>query len=153
MTYPFEVNLQNRKACYHFLKTLSLEQLNKIPPGFSNNIFWNIAHTVATQQGLVYGLSSLPTMVDGDFIAKYRKGTRPEADATEKDVEELKSLVFLTVEATEKDFNNGRFTEFKRYELSSIKSVLNSVEDAIHFNNFHEGLHLGYIMALNKAIK
>jgi len=32
----------------------SLEQLNKIPEGFNNNLIWNIAHCVVTQQLLCY---------------------------------------------------------------------------------------------------
>jgi len=43
------------------IEDFSLEELNKIPEGFNNNIIWNIAHVIATQQALVYGLSGLPT--------------------------------------------------------------------------------------------
>jgi hypothetical protein len=35
----------------------TLEQLNKIPEGYNNNLIWNIAHVVVVQQMLVYKLS------------------------------------------------------------------------------------------------
>ena len=56
-------NLQNaritRKNLLKYLNTLSIEELNIIPEGFNNNIFWNIAHVAVTQQILVYKLSGL----------------------------------------------------------------------------------------------
>ncbi len=36
--------------------------------------------------------------------------------------------------------------------MTSAGIRLESVEDAIAFNNFHEGIHLGYVMALKKAL-
>ncbi|MGB5463369.1 MAG: DinB family protein, partial [Aureibaculum sp.] len=30
--------------------------------------------------------------------------------------------------------------------------TLNNIQDAIEFNNFHEGIHLGYILALKKLV-
>ncbi len=37
-------------------------------------------------------------------------------------------------------------------KISNPVLVLKSIEDAIQFNNFHEGIHLGYILALKKAL-
>ncbi|WP_370628048.1 DinB family protein [Cellulophaga sp. HaHa_2_1] len=48
----FNITLQNRKILYKFLKDTPREQLLKIPEGFRNNIWWNIAHVVVTQQVL-----------------------------------------------------------------------------------------------------
>ena len=49
------------------------------------------------------------------------------------------------------DYNNSIFQNFSEYP-TSYNFTLNSVEDAIQFNNVHEGLHFGYIMAIKKAI-
>ena len=153
MKFELEVTLQNRKALYHFLKTLSLDELNKIPSGYNNNIIWNIGHTIATQQSLVYGLSGLPTLVSTDFIMKYKKGTSPEQDVTSEEVDAMKAIIFSTVEKTLEDYEKGKFKTYKEYNLSSIQLTLRSIKEAVNFNNFHEGLHLGYIMALLKLIK
>ena len=75
------------------LETISLEDLNKIPEGYNNNIFWNIAHLVATQQILVYKFSNVPVLVSDEIIDKYRKGTKPEADASQAEVDEIKELL------------------------------------------------------------
>jgi len=78
MQQAFDITRTNRKVLAEMLKNYSLEQLNRIPEGFSNNIIWNIAHTIVVQQLLVYKLSGLPTMVSNEMISKYQKGTKPE---------------------------------------------------------------------------
>ena len=143
--------LQHRKTLYHYLKETPLNTLNTIPAEFRNNIIWNIGHTVVTQQMLVYGLSGLTGMVSDEMIDRYRRGTVPEGDATQEEVEAIKKLLFATVEKTTADYQLGVFQEFNAY-TTQTKVILNDVEDAILFNNFHEGLHLGTIMALQKVI-
>ena len=64
----------------------------------------------------------------------------------------MKTLLFDLPEQTINDYENGRFTDFNSY-MTSPKVELNTIEDAIAFNVFHEGLHLGSIMALARAVK
>ena len=68
MSSVFEVQKTIREILLKILESHSLEQLNKIPQGFNNNIIWNIGHCVSSQQVLVYKLSGLPTMVSEEFI-------------------------------------------------------------------------------------
>lgn len=42
-----------------YFDNYSLEQLNKIPAGFNNNLIWNIGHIIVAQQSLIYQLSNL----------------------------------------------------------------------------------------------
>ncbi len=151
MTWAFDITLKNRKILKSFLENFTLSQLNKIPKGFGNNIIWNIAHTIATQQLLVYNLSGLPTIISEEMIESYRKGTKPERDLTQAEVDEVKGLLFSTIEKTKEDYNKGVFKTYNEYTVST-KSILTNVEEAIAFNNFHEGIHLGYILALKKSL-
>ena len=128
-----------------------MEQLNTIPKGFNNNLIWNLGHVIATQQLLTYGLSGLAPVVEADLIAAFRKGTRPEGVVSQSDYDRFKELCFSMIDKTSADYSAGIFTEFKTY-VSSYNVTLNSVEDAIMFNNVHEGLHLGTMMALKKLI-
>ena len=151
MEKSLEILLQHRKVLYHYLKETSPEVLNAIPNGFRNNIFWNIAHSVVTQQLLVYGLSDAPPLVSESLISRYRKGTAPNGAVPQTEIEEVKGLLFSTVEKTAEDYQLGAFRRFRQY-TTLTRVVLNGVDDAILFNNFHEGLHLGYIMALRKVL-
>ncbi len=151
MDYSFDITLKNRKLLKSFIENLSLKELNKIPEGFNNNIIWNIAHTIVTQQLLVYKLSGLPMIVSDELVDSYRKGTKPEKDLSQAEVDFVKGLLFSTIEKTEEDYKNKVFQTYNQYTVTT-KSTLSNVEEAIEFNNFHEGIHLGYILALRKSL-
>ena len=151
MDWTFDVLLKNRTILKSFIESFSLEELNKIPQGFNNNIIWNIAHLIASQQVLIYKLSGLPTLISDDMIEMFRKGSKPQRDLTQKEVDEIKGLLFSTVEKTKEDYKIGVFKSYQSY-TTSTNSTLTNVEDALSFNNFHEGIHLGYILALKKSL-
>jgi len=136
MTWDLDITLKNRIILNSFLKHFTLQELNKIPQGFSNNIIWNIAHTIIIQQILVYKLSGLPTLVSEALIEMYKKDTKPERDVSQEEVEEIKNFLFTTIEKTIEDYNNGLFKTFNSYTVST-KSTLTNVEEAAGFNNFH----------------
>ncbi len=151
MNRSFDITLKNRAILHRFLVDFSLSQLNTVPDGYRNSIYWNIIHVVVTQQLLVYKLSDVPMLIGSDLVDAFRKGTKTERDATQHEVEHLKKLLFSTIEQTQKDYDAGRFTSYNPYTVST-KSTLTNVEDAIEFNNFHEGIHLGYILAMKNSI-
>ena len=152
MEQLFIITRQNRKILYNYLTDTPSELLHKIPKGFNNNIWWNIAHVVVTQQKLVYGLSGLPLNISKELVEKYQKGTFPKEKPSEPEVGEIKKFLLELPEQTIKEYNQGVFKNFKSY-MTTPKVELNSVEDAVAFNVFHEGLHLGSILALARAVK
>ena len=125
--------------------------MNKIPKGFNNNIIWNIAHVIVTQQILIYEYSDLTPLIPKAMINDYRKGTKPERMVAKKDIEMIKSFLFSTIESTNEDYKQQKFKSYKPL-LVSTKSRLTNIDEAIAFNNFHEGIHLGYILALKNVI-
>lgn len=151
MNSVFDVQKTIREILLKTLDNHSLEQLNKIPTGFSNNIIWNVAHCVAAQQTLVYKLSGLPTMVSEDFILKYRKGTKPEGDVSQAEVDEIKALLTATLEKTQNDFESGLFVDYNEY-TTSMGFTLKNIQGALDFNNYHEGIHTGIIMSIRKFV-
>jgi hypothetical protein len=151
MNQTLLVNATSRTMVSKILASHSLEQLNKIPASFSNNMIWNIAHIIVTQQLLVYKLSGLPMMVSDEMIEKYKKGTKPEQEVTQAEVDEIKSLLFSTIEKTKEDYENGVFKNFQEYPTST-GFVLANLEGAMNFNNFHEGLHIGVLMSIRKLV-
>ena len=153
MQLTFDVFKKTRGFFSDYLENYSLETLNKIPEGFNNNIIWNIAHSMVTEQLLVYKLSGLAPHISEALINAYKKGTRPEKEVTQDDVDTIKKLLFSTIEHTETDYNNNRFKTYNAYTLSTTGNTLRNVSEAIEFALFHEGLHYGYIMAIERALK
>lgn len=151
MNKQFEVLKKSRELVLKKIEGLSIEQLHKIPEGFKNNIAWNVAHLVVTQQLLHYKLSGLNCLASDELIDSYKKGTTPTETFSEEDFEEVKELLMGLPDTLKEDFEAGIFKEYNTYETST-GFVLDSIETAITFNNLHEGIHLGTIMALTKLV-
>ncbi len=90
-------------------------------------------------------------LVSDEMVADYKKGTKAERDLSQKEVDAIKDLLFSTIEKTKEDYGNTLFQGYNEY-TTSTKSTLSKVEEAIEFNNFHEGIHFGYILALRKSL-
>jgi len=151
MQHTFEITNTSRKILFQFLEKYTVEQLNKIPEGFSNNLIWNIGHIVVVQQMLVYKLSGLPMMISDEMVNAYKKGSKPEHSVSQTEVDEIKSLLLKTINQTKEDFDNKIFKDYQEYPTST-GFVLKNVEGAMAFNYFHEGLHIGIIMSLRKFL-
>jgi hypothetical protein len=151
MQNSFEINRTSRKILSSYFENYTLEQLNKIPEGFSNNLIWNLGHIVVTQQLLVYKLSGLAMMISDEMVELYRKGTKPERDATQEESDLIKNLLTKTIDQTEIDFDKRIFVNYQEYPTST-GYILKSAKGAIEFNNFHEGLHIGIMMSIRKFI-
>ena len=141
----------SRNMVTKVIEGYTLEQLNKVPAGFNNNIIWNIGHIIVTQQLLVYKLSGLPMIVTDEMVEKYRKGTKTEHFASQEEVDEIMALLTQTITQTEADIEKNLFTSFTEYPTSA-GYILTSSQDAMAFNNFHEGIHLGVILGLRKLV-
>jgi len=129
----------------------SIEQLNTIPQGFNNNLIWNFGHVIATQQLLVYGLAGRPLNIDADVVERFRKGTKPEGAVLQSEYDLFKHLSAELVDQCETDLANDFFEGYKEY-TTSYGVTLKSVEEAIAFNNSHEALHLGSMLAIEKFL-
>ena len=152
MEKVFDITIKNRKILYKFLKETPKAELLKIPAGFRNSIWWNIAHVVVTQQLLVYKMSNLPMRISTELVDKFKKGTVPDGTATQDELDEIEGFLFATAEWIQQDYEKGIFESFNEY-TTTPGVVLTNVEDALAFNLFHEGLHLGAILSLKKALQ
>lgn len=148
----FSLTLQSRKNLYHILTTTSKEDLLRIPKGFRNNIWWNIAHVVATQQILVYKFSGLKMRIPDEMVGKFMKGSFPDGTATDEEIKVIGDFLISTIEWTKQDFEEGLFKEYQPYKTSA-GFQLNDVEDAVNFNLLHEGLHTATIMTQLRLLK
>jgi hypothetical protein len=151
MQQTFGITAKSREILLQYLENYTPEQLNKVPAGFNNNLIWNLVHIVVVQQMLVYNLSGLPMMVSQELIDKYKRGTKPETDVTAEEIEAIKKLLFDTVAKTERDYANGLFKNYQSFTTMTGFQIM-TIEDAINFNNYHEGVHTGAMMAIRKFI-
>jgi hypothetical protein len=153
MDFTFEILKNTRIIFKEILEKYSLEDLNKIPKGFNNNIIWNIGHIVVTEQLLAYKLSGLEIGISDTLINNYRKDSKPLDDVTQDEVNEIKDLLSSTIKKTQINYNKGVFKNYNAYTVSTTGNTLTNIDEALQFILTHEGIHYGYILALIRAIK
>ena len=141
----------SRQIYLGYFDSYDLEQLNRIPAGFNNNLIWNIGHIIVAQQSLVYRLSKLPMNIPTELFDAYKPGTRPTKAISQPEADELKRLLISLVDQTESDLADGLFQTFAERQTTT-GFLLTTLEDSLHFNNYHEGLHLGYMLGMRRFI-
>jgi hypothetical protein len=149
--YSFEMLFQSRQLIYKAVADLPAEQMLAIPAGFDNNIAWNLGHLIVVQQSLHYRLSGLPMYVSMDLVNMYKGGTSPADWQTTPNIPELLELLTTLPHKLAEDVTAGKFQQFHPYTTSTGVNMQN-MNDALTFNQFHEGLHLGFILALKNVV-
>ncbi len=152
MDKHFEDLAAIRTKFIEYLHQYDLRHLTTIPAGFRNHVFWNCAHALVTQQLMTYYLSGNEMLVDNDWVLRFKKGSVGDQNVTEQDVRLLIKLLQTSQVKLKKDYFAENLSYFRPYE-TSFGIHLETIEDAIRFNNLHESLHLGYTMALVKNLK
>lgn len=140
-----------RELVNNLVTGLEREQLFQVPEGFNNHIAWNTGHLIATQQIIHYGLSGLESIVPQELLDIYRKGTNAAA-GNEQSFDAIWPFLEKAPDQLQEDYDAGAFETFTTYETST-GIVLHNINEAILFNNTHEGIHLGYMMAMRKQLR
>jgi hypothetical protein len=130
---------------------LTTEQLNHIPAGFSNNIIWNMGHVIAAQQAVCYRRAGLPLRIESHFFETFKPGTKPIVFFTSNEIDSVKSLLLSTIDDFEKDYITNEFTNYEIW-ITRYGAQISNIEVAAEFIFFHEGIHLGCVMALKKCL-
>lgn len=152
MGKEFEILRKTRTHLLNFISDLTLEELNEIPEGFNNNIIWNLGHLLATQQGICYVRSGNKMIIDENYFLKYKPETKPAGFIDATGTAAIKELFLSVLDQLETDYHEGKFANYTSWN-NRYNVEITSIEEAIRFLIYHEGLHLGYIMALRRRVK
>ena len=153
MDKSIDVIRGSRIFLLNLIEGISVDKLNKIPEGFHNNLVWNLGHVIATQQKVCYVNPGLKPLVDESFITGYQTGTKPEGFVDESTIAKMKEDLLSNMDQMEKDLPNNIFGNFHPFEIKSYPGLkIENIEDALRFLTFHEGLHVGYSMALKRLV-
>jgi len=140
-----------RTVLTNTINELTTEQLNQIPKGFNNNIIWNMAHLIATQQIVCYRRAGVEPILEADFINAYAPGSRPEKFVSAEDVALIRELFFSTLDRFEQDLQTGLFNNYTSWTTRAGVEI-NDINDVLAFLPYHEGIHMGYIQAQKRTL-
>lgn len=149
----FDLNILKvtRKNILELLDQCTYEQVCKIPDGFSNSILWNFGHVAIVQQLLIYALSGKEMLIDKETVDLFRKGQSGQETISEEAYNTLKGQFLSLADQLSNDYEDLAKRDYKTYS-TSYNAVLNNVDEAIAFNNIHEAVHFGIMMAQKKLV-
>lgn len=153
MNEVFDFIINSRKAFIKLIDGLTIEELNKIPDGYNNNIIWNFGHIVVSTQTLCYvrtGILQDATSVK--FNEYYKKDTKPTYTVTEEEVAELKVIALESIEKIKEDYANEKFSSITPFTTATYVVQMNSIEEILITTIGHDNVHQGYAWALKKLV-
>lgn len=142
---------KTRKYILDLVRDLSTEELNLVPPSFNNNIIWNLAHMMSVQQGVCYSRASVPLIIEERLFLSYKPGTRPTQFVNPNEIEDIKSLLLSTLDQFEVHYQKHLFNNYTAWS-TRYGIEITCIEEAMQFLTFHEGMHMGVIMALKRLV-
>jgi hypothetical protein len=142
---------ESRRLGLDLLENTSSEDLLFIPNGFSNNILWLAGHSYYVQIRLTYSLSKIKVEIPQCISDSFANGTSPKDWKATPNIDFLKENYSKAPQQLNLDIENNKFNEFTPF-TTQAGTRLNNLEEAIAFNNFHEGLHLGQMLNIRRII-
>lgn len=133
------------------LESLNDDELNQKIPGVNNTIAWNFGHAIVTCQLLVLKMSGQELQINLRQLAKFRKGADGKLSCTREELIDLSAIQQKFITDLPQLAIAGALDGYEAYETSYGVSLYDA-QEAIHFSGVHAGLHLGYMMAMRRAM-
>lgn len=151
MDFVLEISKHTRSNFIKLMDGLTIEQLNVIPQGYNNNIAWNFAHIVASQQTLCYVKANVLTRIPLDRVTKYQKGTSPQGFISADELDFYKEHAFSLLDDLKSDLDAQLFGNYDAV-TTAFGVTLSTINQAVNYFVTHDNLHFGYAMALRRAV-
>jgi hypothetical protein len=145
-----------RQMIVQVLKSIPVEQADVIPPTWHNNARWHAGHLIITPCLLSHGLLKEPLTVPEEYRAWFAKGSSPTVwpdKATLPSYADLiDELVPLSGRLIESFKDRMDETYLEPYS-TTVGIVLHNPAEAFNMSVIHDGIHLGMLLALRRALQ
>lgn len=146
--------VQIRRANIALIDSIAPALLPVIPPGFSNNIYWQAGHLVAVQSSLLYRRSNQPMPIDETWMRYFAKATSPsDFDDNIPSFELVREALESCLLSTEHDLDQLALWTYPESISVSTGHRISSSADAMDFLSIHEAVHLGMMTAMKKYLR
>jgi len=141
-----------RSLTLHALESVGEEAARTIPAGFSNNILWNAGHLLVSAEQLLAGVANDLVTLPQEYKGLFLWGTKPadwtgEPPSLETIIRQLKEQQDWVITQY-----GGRLAEEMPEPFQIREAKMVTYADLLVFLTFHEGMHLGYIKAINRTL-
>jgi len=137
-----------RDETLHCVATVTEAEADLIPPGFRNNIRWNLGHLFLDQYLWIQHLTKEQTPIPDGFREWFGFGTSPaDWQSPPPSLAELKSLL-----AEQPRMIRERYGHRLEDAFPPIEMGMHTLEHVLVRTIFHEGMHVHAILTLRKFI-
>lgn len=145
---------QVRQRIAELIESFPADRTEAMPRGWRNNARWHAGHLVVTPRLLTLGLMREALDVPDDYRAWFAKGTSPAdwAAGGVPPVGQLAAELVPTAEKMFRLFGSRMHAAFPEPYTTSAGVVLRSPAEALNFSLFHDGIHLGLLLALRRDV-
>jgi hypothetical protein len=130
-----------RRKAIQIINESSIEDLNKIPDGFNNNIVWNFGHLVVSGYSLVFRVTGVDPELPISYLDKYKKGTRPEPHVTREEIDDLIGLSGQFIPTVQQALQAGRFEKITEYTTGTFGVPNTNIEEMLSTVALHDSVH------------
>ena len=141
---------EGRNLLLERTKDLTPAQYNRIPPGFNNNIIWNMGHILVVSEDLLYENSPYQRPRHEFIKSRFEKGSVPDEIVGEDDI----LLIRHSLQQTAQFYKICTGMDKPGYETASASgSDLKVISvDVMRFLIFHEDMHYRRIAQLMEIV-
>jgi len=143
-----------RRGFVELTEGLTLEQVNKIPPGFSNNIAWNFGHISVAALALAFKTSGVKPAIEIPYFKKYGKGTRPESDIDAEELQALKDYAVTAISMIKESITSNEFVNatVTPYTTATYGIPMTDLDEIIATIAMHDSMHYGIAKSLSRIV-
>jgi len=142
------------RAAIHGALASEADRAGTIPPGWRNHLHWHAGHLVTAPHLLTRGLAGEPLGIPAEYRKWFAKGTSP-ADWNGDPVPGFEALLpelEACIPRLYQEFTGREDVPYARPYETSLGVVLHTPAEAFAFMVGHDGIHLGLILALKRAL-
>ncbi|WP_088040576.1 DinB family protein [Bacillus sp. EAC] len=144
-----------RSQTLEAMEGVTEELADRIPLGFRNTIRWQLGHIYTVTEFLAFLKLNLSMNLPEGFLERFPNGKSPLDDIDDSvplpTLAELESLLKGQHERV-REALTGRLNERAPTLTTSTGLDLNTPEEMIRYNLYHEGLHFGIITVYKKLL-
>lgn len=152
MNNPFQFTIAIRKKITDLIRSLSIEQLNKIPAECNNNLAWHLGHIVVSPEILCYHRTGAMPEKEIGLVDKYRNGTKPESFINQEEVDGLIARLLPSYDAILEDYNKGIFETITPYATHTFGIEMTTIEEVFSVCSHHDLLHAGQMQVMRRLV-
>lgn len=119
------------------------------PVNFNNTIHWHIGHILLVQDRLTLLFSGQEMILPEEYQGWFGNGTKPADWVTAPPTFEVLLQQLKEQPARLQQYLSGNLTA----KLTVAFLDMETVEESLNYTFYHEGIHLGCLMAIKRAIE